>query len=197
MKSLRSSGTFVAFFARARSSIVPAKNGESVSTLIAAAPPCSYSFAITGASRSRSMSPWLGLRRLISAMIPPFASAAAHPAVRRLAADDDRRRGVEDDGVAARTRHAVEHRADDRRAFARIAAAQRLDRTHRDPRHFRPDLELAHDAVVHLGDERRPRGAELVDAAGAVHDPRANGAEVQEGARHRLDAGAIVHADDL
>ena len=112
------------------------------------------------------------------------------------AGGDERRRGVQQHGVAAAAALAREHRADRRGVLRRRAAAQLGGIGGLDPEIARVELPLAHVAVDDLDDEARAVGRELVEPAFAVDDERAPRPELCErlGVRGRELGG--VDAED-
>ena len=104
---------------------------------------------------------------------------------------------IEQDDVPRRAADAVQNRFDDPRVLVRVATEQRAGRRLRQTDIRRMDVERVHSAVSALGDLRVARRRDLVDAVGAVHDPRARGAEQHQRARHQLGELGTRDADDL
>ncbi len=107
----------------------------------------------------------------------------------------DAARGVEDDRGAMPAVLPREHRPQRSRVRLRVAAAQLGRVATFDAEVERVELVLAHRSVLDLAHEVGAAGRELVDAARAVDDVGALGAELDERVRQRARQLRRVHAE--
>ena len=105
--------------------------------------------------------------------------------------------GVQHDGVALRALRAGVDGADGGGVVDGVAAAQLVGVGLREAQRRRRHRLLADALALDDRHQRHAGGRQLVDAAGAVHDDRALGAERRRHLRERVDQVGAGHADHL